>query len=43
MAEPRRMKADEGRLSRPVSWEGGGEIPLPDPISTNYNERLNKQ
>ena len=23
----------EGRLSRTVLWEGGGEIPLPDPIN----------
>jgi hypothetical protein len=24
---------DEGRLSRPVLWEGRGAIPSPDPIS----------
>ena len=26
---------NEGRLSRTVLWEGGGEIPLPDLITGN--------
>jgi hypothetical protein len=26
---------DEGRLSRPVLWEGRGAIPPPDPIMGN--------
>jgi len=27
---------DEGRLSRPVLWEGRGEIPPPDPIMAHF-------
>ena len=32
----------EGRLSRTVLWEGGGEIPLPDPIISHFKETENK-
>ena len=28
---------DESRVSRPVLWEGRGEIPRPDPIRRNYS------
>jgi hypothetical protein len=30
---------DELRGSRPVLWEGGGAIPLPDSISCDFNQR----
>jgi hypothetical protein len=35
LCDHQQEEPDELRGSRPVPWEGGGAIPLPDPITSN--------
>jgi hypothetical protein len=37
LCDHQQEEPDELRGSRPVPWEGGGAIPLPDPISGQAN------
>lgn len=37
LCDHQQVEPYEGRLSRTVPWEGGGAIPLPDPIRHYYN------
>jgi len=43
LCDHQQEEPDELRGSRPVPWEGGGAIPLPDPITCKRSGRHNQQ